>query len=47
MGPTTPPNEFSRSLGKLPSFDVNGLGDLVSDMEPRLSAEEEDTLLQV
>ncbi|KAE9410746.1 ARM repeat-containing protein [Gymnopus androsaceus JB14] len=46
MGPTTPPNEFSRSLGKLPSFDVNGLGDLVSDMEPRLSAEEEDTLLQ-
>ncbi|KAJ4476693.1 hypothetical protein J3R30DRAFT_3704168 [Lentinula aciculospora] len=40
------PTEFSKSLGKLPSFELNGFGDLVSDMESRLSPDEEDTLLK-
>ncbi|KAJ3973169.1 hypothetical protein EV361DRAFT_980091 [Lentinula raphanica] len=40
------PNEFSKSSGKLPSFELNGFGDLVSDMESRLSPDEEDTLLK-
>ncbi|KAF9073805.1 armadillo-type protein [Rhodocollybia butyracea] len=39
-------NEFSRSQMKLPFFETNGFGDLVSDMEPRLSQEEEDILLK-
>ncbi|KAJ3990413.1 hypothetical protein F5890DRAFT_1398687 [Lentinula detonsa] len=38
------PTEFSKS--KLPSFELNGFGDLVSDMESRLSPDEEDTLLK-
>ncbi|KAJ3811833.1 hypothetical protein F5876DRAFT_38753 [Lentinula aff. lateritia] len=39
-------NEFAKSSGKLPSFELNGFGDLVSDMESRLSPDEEDTLLK-
>ncbi|KAJ4489583.1 hypothetical protein C8J55DRAFT_557490 [Lentinula edodes] len=39
-------NEFAKSSGKLPSFELNGFGDLVSDMESRLLPDEEDTLLK-